>query len=239
MLAVGLNPLNSNSVIAVDLSLDIDPLLEATSEEIRHNLLTASKEDRYPIRDIRLNKCPFVVTKEVVTQKINHYLKIDWGKVENRRLKLQNDWFSETLLSAFSVHPPMREEDPDASLYDGFLSNQDVAKMKPFNEAIKENRWLDIHFTESRLNSLATRLKARSFPHCMSESEQRNWGNFVRKKLTSDGPWLGIDEYFEKIGELSKNALDRPNTSDHLILEDLMKHGRKLASRYQIDLDKA
>ena len=119
------------------------------------------------------------------------------------------------------------------------LNNQDVAKMKPFNEAIKENRWLDIHFTESRLNSLATRLKARSFPHCMSESEQRNWGNFVRKKLTSDGPWLGIDEYFEKIGELSKNALDRPNTSDHLILEDLIKHGRKLASRYQIDLDKA
>ena len=32
----------------------------------------------------------------------------------------------------------MREEDPDASLYDGFLSNQDVAKMKPFNEAIKK-----------------------------------------------------------------------------------------------------
>ena len=239
VLAVGLNPLNSNSVIAVDLSLDIDPLLEATSEEIRHNLLTASKEDRYPIRDIRLNKCPFVATKEVVHEEANHYLKIDWEEVENRRLKLQGDWFSENLLSAFSVHPPMREEDPDASLYDGFLSDQDVAKMEPFNEAIKENRWLDTQFTESRLNSLASRLKARSFPHCMSESEQRNWGNFVRNKLTSDGPWLGIDEYFEKIGELSGNTLDRPDTSDHLILEDLMRHGRELASRYQINMDNA
>ena len=239
VLAVGLNPLNSNSVIAVDLSIDIEPLLEATSEEIRLNLSTASKEDRYPIRDIRLNKCPFVVTKEVVSQKINHYLKIDWEKVENRRLKLQNDWFSETLLSAFSVYSPMRDEDPDASLYDGFLNQQDAAKMEPFNEAIKENRWLEIHFAESRLNSLASRLKARSLPHCMSESEQRNWGNFVKQKLTSNGPWLGIDEYFEKIGELSRNALDRPDTSDHLILEDLMRHGRELASRYQINMDNA
>ena len=59
----------------MDLSLDIDPSLEATSEEIRHNLLTASKEDRYPIREIRLNKCPFVATKEVVHEKTNHYLK--------------------------------------------------------------------------------------------------------------------------------------------------------------------
>ena len=114
-----------------------------------------------------------------------------------------------------------------------------LAKMKPFNEALKENRWPDIHFTESRLNSLASRLKARSFPHCMSKSEQRNWVNFVRKKLTSDGPWLGIDEYFEKIGELSKNTLDRPYTSDYLILNDLIKHGRKLASRYQINMDNA
>ena len=64
VLAVGLNPLNSNSVIAVDLSIDIEPLLNATSEEIRLNLSTAPKEDRYPIRDIRLNKCPFVATKD-------------------------------------------------------------------------------------------------------------------------------------------------------------------------------
>ena len=140
-----------------------------------------------------------MATKEVVTEKINHYLKIDWEEVENRRLKLQGDSFSETLLSAFSVHSPMREEDPDASLYDGFLSNQDVAKMESFNEAIKENRWLEIHFTDSRLNSLASRLKARSLPHCMAESEQRNWGNFVKQKLTSDGPWLCIDEYLSLI----------------------------------------
>ena len=73
----------------------------------------------------------------------------------------------------------------------------------------------------------------------MAESEQRSWGNFVKQKLTSDGPWLCIDEYFEKIGELSRNALDRPDTSDHLILEDLMKHGRELASRYQINMDNA
>ena len=142
-------------------------------------------------------------------------------------------------MSAFSVNPSLREKDPDASLYDGFLSNQDVAKMEPFNEAIKENRWLEINFSESRLNTLASRLKARSLPHCMAESEQRNWGNFVKQKLTSDGPWLCIDEYFEKIGELSRNALDRPDTSDHLILEDLMKHGRELASRYQINMDNA
>ncbi len=239
VLAVGLNPLNSNSVIAVDLSADIEPLLEATSEEIRLNLFTASKEDRYPIRDIRLNKCPFVATKEVVTEEINHYLEIDWEQVENRRLKLQGDWFSKNLLSAFSVNPSVREEDPDASLYNGFLSNQDIAKMEPFNEAIKENRWLDINFTESRLNTLASRLKARSLPHCMSESEQRDWGDFVKRKLTSDGPWLGIYEYFKKVAELSRNTLDRHNTSDHLILDDLMKHGRKLASKYEINTDKA
>ena len=239
VLAVGLNPFNSNSVIAVDLSIDIDPLLNATSEEIRLNLSTATKEDRYPIRDIRLNKCPFVATKEVVTEKINHYLEIDWEQVENRRLKLQDDWFSETLLSAFSVYSPMREEDADASLYDGFISQRDAAKMETFNEAIKENRWLDINFSESRLNTLASRLKARSLPHCMAELEQKKWGNFVKQKLTSDGPWLGIDEYFEKIGELSKNALNKPNTLGHLILGDLIKHGRKLASRYQIDMENA
>ncbi|BCV01136.1 MAG: hypothetical protein CM15mV40_190 [Caudoviricetes sp.] len=77
------------------------------------------------------------------------------------------------------------------------------------------------------LNSLASRLKARSFHCCWSQSNAI--GVILKgKKLTSDGPWLGIDEYFGEIGELSKNALDRPNTSDHLILEDLIKHGRKL-----------
>ncbi|GIS51612.1 MAG: hypothetical protein Ct9H90mP27_1030 [Gammaproteobacteria bacterium] len=89
MISLARHPPNNNPVIVADLAEDIDSFFPMTSEEIKSRLYSKDFEDRLPLREIRINRCPFVVGFDVLTPENIDRFKIDMKIVEDRAKKLR------------------------------------------------------------------------------------------------------------------------------------------------------
>ena len=87
--SVARHPTNGNSVVVVDLAEDIEPLLNWSSEEIADKLFTAGSTVRPPLKEIRLNRCPFVAPLEVLTQENISRCQLDIKLVKERARRLR------------------------------------------------------------------------------------------------------------------------------------------------------
>ena len=64
--AVARHPHNGNSVIVADLGEDIEALIEWDADQIRAALFGPEAALRPPLKEVRLNKCPFIAPLSVV-----------------------------------------------------------------------------------------------------------------------------------------------------------------------------
>ncbi len=222
------HPENSNALIVADLSRDIEPLLRGTEEEIREALFRPGNPERPPLKEIRLNRCPFVAGIEVLDDENVARLGIDRKLILERQRRLRQPWLAQKLMRVFSRRRAERPPDVEAALYDGFFDDKDRSRCQALQLALAEGRWQDLDYADRRLTVLAARLKARCFPEVLGAGERADWREFVRDKLAAtESPWCNLARFRQRLAELG-----REHPAGHPVLEELEAHADALARDY-------
>ena len=225
------HPTNSNSIIVVDLSRDVESLLQWSEDEIRERLFATGATDRPPLKEIRINRCPFVAGLEVMDEE--NWSRIGFARkdVEKRHRRLKKPGIGQKIMRVYAGRRQEGSSDPDAGLYDAFLQDADRSRCDDFLEGIRQGEWLAQDFEDKRLHVLAGRLKARSFPELQTAEEAARWHEFVTAKLYAEGAdWQTLSAYVAALDEVRSEGVDSPR--DVEILKSLDEHGRRLAERY-------
>ena len=203
VLPIGRHPTNSNSVIVADLGEDVEMLIHEDEMKLKENLFTKGATDRPPLKEIRINRCPFVADFAVLTEANMARAQIDPGVVEKRARRLRQPAVQQRIVNLYRDGRQPKAADVDAALYDGFLQDDDRSRCAAFTSAVAQGEWRDMDFNDRRLVVLAERLKARSFSDLQSEEERQAWVSFVREKLAAEEvPWRTMSRFEEELDAL-------------------------------------
>jgi len=222
------HPGNNNSVVVADLSRDVEMLIQGSEDEIREALFRPGNEHRPPLKEVRLNRCPFIAGIEVLDDENWSRLGFDRKAIAERQRRLKQPGIAQKIMRVFTRGQREPAVDPEAALYDGFLGDADRSRCETLQQALTEGTWQDLDFADSRLVTLAARLKARSFPQLLTLEERADWQAFVREKLTAEeAPWLNFPRFQARLQELRAELGEGDP-----VLERLAGHGTRLREDY-------
>lgn len=233
------HPTNSNSIIVADLSQDVESILQWSEEQIREKLFAPGVKDRPPLKEIRINRCPFVAGLEVMDEENWSRIGFREKDVEKRQRRLKQPGIAQKVMRVYAGRRMEHSADPDAALYDGFLQDADRSRCEAFLGELRAGGWKDMDFDDKRLHVLAARLKSRSFPERQEAEEASRWREFVGGKLNArEAPWLTLSAYRETLAGMRAELSGEPASGAALALLDaLAEHGQALAERYPVAED--
>ena len=209
VLPITQHPVNRNSVIACNLTIDPEPLFTLDAPRLRALLYTRSDDlptgiGRIPLKEIHLNRCPMLAPAALLTPQIAERVGIDIAACEAaaRRL-LATPGLAAKIAEVYAEREPGPPRDPEAALYGGFLPDQDRALFPTIRAAgageLRSQRFL---FRDPRLAVLLFRYKARHFPEALDASEREDWQEHLTQRLhgaeASTGP-LGCAGFADAI----------------------------------------
>lgn len=235
MMSLARHPVNSNAVIAVNLSADPTPLLTLPTEDIRARLFTrhsALAPDQLPIplKLVQANRCPVVATPRLLDDEAAQRLGISRELCEQHWQRLLTaEGLEEKLREVFSEpHSQSKVRDADQRLYDGFLNNADRALLPHVRQAAPEQLADAFLFEDRRYQELLFQYRARHYPHTLDEQEALQWREFCFHRLTEPGRgFLTIAQFFERIESLELEHAQHPRNLS--ILKALRLWGQHIA----------
>ena len=233
VLSLARHPTNSNSIIVIDLGSDVESIVAMTTEEIKARLYSSDFDERLPIREIRINRCPFVVGFDVLTSENIERLNIDLKSVEDRARMLRLPGIGQKVANAFDQSGGIINSDPDAALYDGFLQDEDRSRCLSFHEERRKGEFPELDFRDKRLPVLLDRLKMRSFSEYASDDEKNEWTSWVRQKLLADGEHLSLQKFDSEIEQLRKESM--LSEQKHRLLDELIEHANQIKEKYELN----
>jgi exodeoxyribonuclease-1 len=230
------HPSNKNGVIAFDLSVDPEPLLTLSAEQIRERLYTPTAElpegvERIPLKTIHLNRCPIVATTSLLNDAVAERLKIDFAKSRQyyQQLMAASD-LNQKLLDVFSQSEFPERHDPDVMLYSGgFFSDADRNEMNQLRRcSAQELSERSFCFEDARLQEMLFRYRARNYPDSLNEQEFEQWQEYRYQRLTDKdgGGSIIMDEYLQIIEE--KLSDEKLSESHRKVLNELLVYGDEL-----------
>jgi exodeoxyribonuclease-1 len=214
---------------------DIESLLSWSAEEIRDKLFTPGGDQRPPLKEIRINRCPFVATIEVLNEENLDRLEIDLKLVKERARKLRQPGVAAKIAQVYQQTKFAPASDVDAALYDGFLQDEDRSRSHFFHQERKAGRWLGIDFKDKRLATLCERLKARGFADTLEPDEALRWHEFVSGKLAAAddaGDWMNLTKFSAQITQIEQDG--SLSEQDRTVLRALMDHANHLERKYAL-----
>lgn len=241
VLPVCQHPLNSNGVIVYDLSINPEPMLNLSAEEIQQRIFTAKADlpegvDRIPLKTIHINKCPIVAPHKVLRESDALRLNIDLEQCQQHNVLILKsaNLLAAKLNSVFSDHQfaPEAEShpDPDLMIYSGgFFSAQDKQRMNQMR-ALKPEQLADFSFQggDARLPEMLFRYRARNYPETLNNAERLEWQQFCLNRLrgSSNNGYLDFAAYQQKLDELKQQE-----NVDSQILKDLEQYATDLQQK--------
>jgi len=232
------HPINKNGVVVLDLSYDPTQLDQWSVEEMR-DLIYSSSEDlpegssRIPVKTIHLNRCPFVAPINTLNDEICKQYNIDLNKCyNNRQAILSNKSISDKLRKIFAEKKDYGKQDADESLYNGFFSSDDKAKLSEFHgRSADQLKGFDLPFSDERLTELVFRFRARNYPESLSDDEQARWKEHCISRLNGQSGEVPItlEDFNRRIAELK----DAQTISEKQleVLNQLQAYAQDLADR--------
>jgi exodeoxyribonuclease I len=233
VLPVCKHPTNSNGIIVYDLSVDPEPLLSLSIEDIQQRLFTATDDlpegvTRIPLKTVHINKCPVLAPLSVIKPDDAQRLSIDLALCLDNIEKIKAvKGLAEKVAAVFSGSAYSEQvSDPDLAIYiGGFFSDADKQKMAKirFTPPAQLAR-SKFNFTDPRLPEMLFRYRARNYPETLSADERVRWNEFCQNRLTGlqAGASITLDVYFARLKELKhgKNInVDIVNALDAYALE--------------------
>lgn len=213
----------NGNIVVYDLRHDPSDFINLTSDELKQRLY-ASREQRkaddfvpVPVKELQYNRTPAVAPVGVLEQGDG------WKKIglsaeiiqKHMSILLGAPGFAESVRSVVEGRPEFQKSvDPEAQLYDGFMSDRDRLRAEAVRNA-DQNKLADFHpeFTDERLPGLLLHYKARNYPKALSESEISTWEKWRSQHLQAQLP------YFAK--ELQKLAASTSDDNTHFLLQEL------------------
>nr|WP_025820663.1 exodeoxyribonuclease I [Shewanella marina] len=195
---------NKNAVICINLAMDISPLIELDVEQIKTRLYTpraelADDELPIPLKQIHINKCPFISPAKTLTDENAARLNVDkMFAREQYKLLRQHPELREKLVQVFTddYDDKAQTQDPDLMLYTGgFFSHADKAKMDIIRHTAPQHlAALDLQFEDPRIKTMLFRYRARNYPSTLDDSEAMRWREFCQSRLNDPDYILKLEQ---------------------------------------------
>ena len=236
VMPIAKHPTNNNAFIAIDLSHDIDALLNDSPEDIRDALYAPSDTfdsplERPGIKLIHANRSPFITTAKAMTEENAARLGLNRERcLDNYRKLTSATGLAQKLTQLYQLDSHNDDVDVDHALYSGgFLNDED-------------KRWCEqvIQASPDKLASLADntqhlglkrqlfRYRARNFPNTLTADEMTRWQHHRQARLT-DPDFHGsitLDSYMMKLEQLAHDHQDNPEKQ--AILRALYQYAENL-----------
>lgn len=240
VMPIAQHPINKNGIIAYDLSVDPQPMLLKTAEQIYQRIYTSTEnlpegEQRIPLKVIHANKSPMLAPLKTLSEKVIADLNIDLQACEANRQKIIDSAVDKKLAEVFSINEFGAETDPDLMLYGGgFFSYADARHMETIRTTARDDlAKLELDFDDERLYEMLFRYRARNYPDTLSSEEVKRWLAYRVACLTgeSDERKLDLETYFERLDTLVME--EGWSDEQQALLAKLIEYGEQIAESLQ------
>ncbi|WP_462320447.1 exodeoxyribonuclease I [Halochromatium sp.] len=244
VIKVAAHPTQKNLAICFDLRQDPTQILDLTPEELHQRLFSRRDDrsdglERLPVKGVKANAAPMLAPMKTLTAEMAERWQIDPGQVAAHagRARKHRREIGERLEQAFSSEPRWPETtDPEQMLYSGgFFSDRDRRLMDELGcLSPSELAETEPHFEDARLPTLLFRMRARSWPETLTESEREDWDAWRFERLTDSGAGasITIDAYEAKL--LSLRAERRGDPSALAVIDRLEDWGEQVMTAEEI-----
>ncbi|WP_032095874.1 MULTISPECIES: exodeoxyribonuclease I [unclassified Alteromonas] len=236
IMPIAKHPKNGNGFITVDLSHDVDSLLNDTPEEIKQKLYApaeqfTSKQERPGIKVIHANRSPFITTAKAMSEENAQRLGLDRDRcLDNYKKIAASPEIAQKLVALYDIEEEHGEQDIDHALYSGgFLSEEDRRWCEQVIESRPENLIAIADNTQHQgLRALLFRYRARNFPNTLTADEMTRWQRHRHARLTdaSSNGSITLDTYLVKLEQLAHEYSDNPDKQ--AILRALYQYAENL-----------
>lgn len=236
VMPLAMHPSNKNAVICYDLAVDPAPLLELSAEQICERLYTSAAElpagvERIPLKNIHINRCPVVVTTDLLDTAIAERIQLDLAQARQHYQQIiKSGPLADKLAEVFSSPTYPERKDPDIMLYSGgFFDRNDKNVMAQVRsstaEELRDNTFC---FEDARLAEMLFRYRARNYPDSLTEDEKHQWQEYRYQRLTEadGGGSIILEDYLDKVQCLMADA--NISDRDRDILEKLLDYSDQI-----------
>jgi exodeoxyribonuclease-1 len=225
------HPSNKNSVICYDLSIDPQPLLTLSADEICERLYVKQQDlpegcERIPLKEVHLNKSPIVATAKLLDIPAADRLGIDKSLCEHHWQQLRHADIASKIQQVFLNNHFPPKSDAEQQLYDGFINSHDKQLYLAIRGAAPETLAAYAEkLKDPRLKVLLFRYRARHFPNTLSDVEMKQWQQWRYQRLSDAdaGGSIVLEAYFERLSSYS----DNPEVNQ-TIVQNLLDYGDAL-----------
>ena len=243
-----------NTMLCADLRYDPREILDLSVQEIRNRaFLPSVMEDnehrRFPIHNIRINRCPFIAPLNTLGEKDADKLGINIDQcLAHREFLLKSPNLTAKIREVFNDPPTSNlPADPDYQIYSGFIRDDDREQFPAIHQHLDailadsgESKTAhlrrvipimqNMNFTEQeRIGKLLNRLLGRNFSEHLSGRAAENWRAFCQNRLIFPllDEAMDIQKFQKKVTALQDSA----SLEQKLILKNLLIYFDALKKR--------
>lgn len=220
----------NGNVVVYDLRYDPTNLVNLTQNELAAKLFASWEERKaegfvkVPVKELQYNRSPAIAPLGVLEQEDGwQKIQLDLATVEaHKKILLAAPHFAENIRTLLEGRPEFKKSsDPEAQLYDGFVSDRDKIRVETVRNA-NERELADFHpqFDDERLSPLLLHYKARNYPASLSEDEAAQWEDWRAQRIATKLP-----AFMASLG----NAATRADDGQQFVLQELQLWAESIA----------
>ena len=224
---------------AVDLRVDVEPLLKMSINELR----SETKKTPKFLRTIRSNKAPIIVDA-VYGMKAEPYNAMDPELIKKRaKIVRENEKFSQNILTALREIAEEKEQSKsqeqifaEESIYTKFTSNKDTALFPAWHAAPwKDKLKLLDKFEDERLWSFGKKIIYQEAPDVLPKETYRKIKSEVARRILSENKekWWTVKECFFEIDNLRNKYSDENDEEKMKFLDQLNDFVMSIQQKYE------
>ena len=224
---------------AVDLRVDVEPLLKMSVNELKAEMKKTPKF----LRTIRSNKAPIILDKKYGMQ-AEPYNAMDLELI-NKRSKMvkENEAFSQNILTALREIAEDKEQSKnqediyaEESIYTKFTSNKDTALFPAWHSADwKDKLNLLSKFEDERLHGFGKKIIFQEAPEVLPQDIRKKIEQGIAKRILSTGKekWWTVSACFTEIDTLRDKYSDQNDEEKLKFLDELNDHVMSIQKKYE------
>ena len=224
---------------AVDLRVDVEPLLKMSINELKSEMKKTPKF----LRTIRSNKAPIIVDA-VYGMKAEPYNAMDPELIKKRaKIVRENEKFSQNILTALREIAEEKEQSKsqeqifaEESIYTKFTSNKDTALFPAWHAAPwKDKLKLLDKFEDERLWSFGKKIIYQEAPDVLPKEMYRKIKSEVARRILSENKekWWTVKECFFEIDNLRNKYSDENDEEKMKFLDQLNDFVMSIQQKYE------
>jgi exodeoxyribonuclease-1 len=213
----------NGNVIVYDLRHDPAKFVDLPPKELQKKFYATWEERQaegfvpLPVKELQYNRAPAVAPLGVLEQNDGwERLSLDEATItKHRNALLAAPGFAENIRGLYEGRPEFaKASDPEAQLYDGFVTDVDVMRIEKVRQA-DEQALADMHpeFVDERLPDLLLHYKARNFPMSLAEDEVVLWEKWRAARIQRQLPSF--------LSRLQKLAAVTTDENKQFVLQEL------------------